>query len=264
MVDGQNESNAGSFLVEVCDRDVTDVRVRVAVLAGAATVANGDETRTLTSGQQVQVDRNGAISQYQSPNRELLANGNFSNGLNGWVDYRNESPVNSDTSDSASIELIDATTTSGPTVAVEFLRAGPNVARAETGIRQRIGQTLRNHSSLVLNFEVMISAQLPAGGGDALDAFPLSIALNYLDGQGNEQTWRHAYYVLDDPTRSVPDELATQIDLGVWQHIAFDLHNLNPAPQQITSIVVYASGQRYETRVANLSLSTSESVAPAE
>ena len=84
------------------------------------------------------------------------------------------------------------------------------------------------------------------------------IEINYVDVDGHERQWRHGCYAIDDPIRHIPQERATKLQRDTWQRIIFDLRNLSPAPKQITSIVVYASGQSYQTRVANISLTTSE------
>jgi hypothetical protein len=207
----------------------------------------------------------GAISPITDAVRELVSNGDFSSGLAGWVRFhRDASGGDVGGTPSGSIELVPDRASSGPVNAVQFLRTAEDGERLESGLRQRIGTTLRVHSSLVLDFEVKISDQLPHGGGELADTFPLMMEINYLDVGGAERRWRHGYYVLEDQERAVPDEIATQIDRGEWQRIVFDLRNLDPLPRQITSIVVYASGQRFATRVTNLSLSSTEIIDPED
>lgn len=265
MVDGDQQPDAGTFLVQVRDGLGEGPSLRVAVLVGAATIETQQTSLRLVEDQQVQVANDGTLSAIESAVRELILNGDFADGLNGWIEFQRD-PANSSTGThpAASVELVREQTTAGSVVAVEFLRALGSDARVETGIQQRIGTTLRANSSLLLDFEVRIDNQFPAGGGSGFDAFPLIVEINYRDVDGAERRWRHGYYTLEDENRPVPDEIATSIDRGKWQRIIFDLHNLDPPPGQVTSIVVYASGQRYATRVANLSLSSSERVDPAD
>lgn len=258
MADGEAQPEAGAFLVEVRRRGDA-AEIRAAVLRGAATIDAPGGSLRLVRDQQARVSANGEIGAIESAVRELIVNGTFSDGLAGWVEFQgDEGEPAGDGSSGASVELVRETTTRGEGTAVEFLRDSTRSNAVQTGIRQRIGKTLRVYSSLLLDFEVKISDQRPAGGGASGSAFPLIVEVNYLDVRGQERRWSHGYYVVADPTRPVDDEFATRIDRDQWQRIAFDLRNLDPLPRQVTSIVVYASGQSYQTRVANLSLTSSE------
>jgi hypothetical protein len=123
-----------------------------------------------------------------------------------------------------------------------------------------VGKTLRLHSSLLLRFDVKITDQEPTGGGDDLAQFPFIVKLTYIDVDGQEREWSHGYYVVEDPDHPVDSIRATRIPRDTWQQTTFDLRNLDPVPHQITTIVVYASGQSYQTRVTNISLTSGELV----
>jgi hypothetical protein len=263
MADGDGQADAGSFLVEVRSGPGTTPGERIAVLTGAVKVTTGADTMRLTGEQQVNIGADGDASVPEQAVRDLIVNGDFRDGLNGWVEFQDDTDGSSGNgSQGAAVERVPAETTQGDAIAVEFLRSATDGDRVTTGIRQRIGKTLRVHSSLVLEFEVKISDQLPPSTSENPEAFPLVVEVNYLDLNGTEQRWRHGYYILEATAANVPDEMATAIDRGTWQRVVFDLRNLEPVPRQVTSIVVYASGQRYATQVANLSLSSSELVDP--
>lgn len=259
MVDGEQQPEAGSFLVEARDRVGQQAALRVAVLSGTLRITTLLDSRTLDNAQQVEVDVDGSISAISDAVRELLTNGDFGDGLNGWIEFQREpngsAPI---PQSSASVDLVSDLINGEPVTSVEFLRSVDDANIVDSGIRQRIGTTLRVYSSLVLDLEVKISDQMPVVEGAVADAFPLMVEINYVDLAGAERRWQHGYYARDNGRSDVPDETATELDRGEWQRVVFDLRNLDPRPRQVTSIVVYASGQRYATRVANLSLSSSE------
>ena len=268
MSDESGRSDAGSYLVEVLDdppgANLTDQPVRAAVLYGAATVRRGEQSVLLEANQQTVIDGGGTFGEATTVVRELVVNGDFSHGLSGWIEFEQESQRHTGDTGGTLVELAQDETTLGEGVVVELIKAGSWDGVARVGIRQRIGKTLRVHTSLLLSFETRIVAQQPIVDGENLDEFPLVIQVEYVDVDGQEQVWSHGYYVLHDPQaeRNIPLEVATRIDRDRWQRIFFDLRGLSPLPKQITSIVVYASGQSYQTRVANLSLTTSELAAP--
>jgi len=268
MADEPGRSETGSYLVEVLDdppgANLTEQSIRAAVLYGAATVRRGEPSVQLEANQQIVIDGHGTFGAATTIVRELIVNGDFSHGLSGWIEFEQESQRHTGNAGGTLVELAQDETTLGEGVVVELIKAGSWDHVAQVGIRQRIGKSLRVHTSLLLSFETRIVAQQPIVDGANLEEFPLVIQIDYVDIDGEEHTWSHGYYVLDDPQaeRHIPLDVATKIDHDRWQRIFFDLRGLSPLPKQITSIVVYASGQSYQTRVANLSLTTSELAAP--
>jgi hypothetical protein len=265
MTDEPGRQEAGAFLVEIQarpDQEPEGVHtVRAAVLRGAAIVGTDVDSGKLHANEQTVVGVDRALGPTTDAVRELIVNGTFSAGLGGWVEYEQQTQRSAGRQPiDASLELVPDRATRGNVVAVEFLRVGASDDAVQFGLRQPIGKTLRVHSSLVLEFEVLIRSQQPSGGGPDQSQFPLIVKLNYIDPQGQEREWWHGYYVQEDPERPVPRQRATKIDRDQWQRVVFDLRNISPLPRQITSIVMYASGQSYQTRIANVSLTSSELV----
>jgi hypothetical protein len=259
MADEAGRDDAGSFLFEVITNDAGDNaprQVRAAVLRGAATLTTPQNQLRLTAAQQTLVDPQGGIGPVTTAVRELVQNGNFDAGLDSWATYQQTGKPAPTTTDN--VELTPEQTPSGATTAVEFARAGQGNDIVQTGLRQSIGKSLRVYSSLILQFDAKISSQRPLGGGNDLATFPLVIKIQYVDIAGQQREWSHGYYAYVDPANPVPAERGTLIDPDRWQHTAFDLHSLSPLPKQITAIVVYASGSAYQTRIANISLTSSE------
>lgn len=268
MSDEEGRAEAGAYLVEVLEVPSgvapAEHPVRAAVLHGAATVRRADQSAQLGSNQQVRIDAGGAIGEITTIVRELIVNGDFSHALSGWVEFEEDTQRHSGAAGGMLVELAQDHTTLGDAVVVELARTSDRGDSAQVGIRQRIGKTLRVHTSLLLSFEVRIVSQEPVAAADPATEFPLVVQLNYVDMSDHEQVWSHGYYVNEesDAQRHIPLDVATRIDHDRWQRIFFDLRGLSPLPKQITSIVVYASGQNYQTRVANVSLTTSELTAP--
>lgn len=263
MADGEGRTEVGSFLVEVQPiaagaGDVEETWVRAAVLRGAATLQTASGAQRLLDDHQVRVDPQGNIGPVTAAVRELILDGAFRFGLANWVEFHDVSDDSSAPTRSGSVELVNERLNGENVVAAELLRGPGDNRPAVTGIRQRIGQTLRVYSSVRLTLDVKISAQTPILGGEETEQFPLVIELNYVDILGEDRQWSRRFYALEDPEQPVPLEAGSQVALDTWEHVIFDLRNLSPLPRQITSVVVYASGQSYQTTVTNISLTSSE------
>lgn len=264
MADGNGASDTGSFLVEVQPMDPAapaefqEEWTRAAVLRGSATLETRKARMRLHGNEQVRIDANGSIGPLTEAVRQLIADGSFEYGLSNWVEFHDVGTTDAAPTTAGSVELVSDWIQGKSVVAVEFLRGSDDPRPARTGIRQRIGQTLRVYSSVRLEFDIKISAQEPHGGGAELTEFPLVVELNYVDILGEERQWSRRFYAIDNPEAPVPLESGSRVDLDTWEHIIFDLHNLSPLPRQITSVVVYASGRSYQTLVTNLSLTSSE------
>lgn len=263
MASERTRQQTGAFLVEIVSPSdgspPTETSVRAAVLRGQATITRAGMQFTLTDNQQTVIDPSGVAGPITAPVRELLVNGSFEHGKDGWVDFRQQSaqqagvvPVD------ASVDLVSDQTQSGDIVALEISRPSGGRGVVQAGVRQRIGKTLHVVTSLRLQFDVRIIDQQPAGGGDDLNQFPLIVSLDYVDVEGQERTWTHGYYIVADPAHPVDEFRGSRLDRDVWRRVSFDLSNLKPLPRQITAIVLYASGESYQTRVTNVSLTSGE------
>lgn len=264
MTDGDGRAEVGSFIVEVqsvsANAPSPSMRrwVRAAVLRGAATLEAPNGEQRLVSDEQVRVDPEGTIGPVTSAVRELIVDGSFEYGLSNWVEFHHASNDFPAPTRAGLVELANESLNGTSVVVAELRRKAGDEIPARTGIRQRIGQTLRVYSSIQLAFHVKITAQDPLAGGPNRDQFPLVVELNYIDILGEERQWSRRFYALEDPSNPVPIDIGSRIDLGAWEYVIFDLHNISPLPRQITSIVVYASGRSYQVSVTNISLTSSE------
>ena len=264
MTDGDGASGVGSFLVEVQSLDPGTPEgaggqwTRAAVLRGVATLRSDTDVLQLRDDQQVRVEQGGTFGDITPAVRELITDGAFRYGLSSWVEFHGAGQGSEAPTVSGAVELVNEWVSGESVVAVEFLRGAGDTNPAKTGIRQRIGQTLRVYSSVRLQFDLKITAQDPPGGGAELNQFPLVVELNYIDIIGEERQWTRRFYAIENTETPVPHETASRVDLNSWEHVIFELHNLSPLPRQITSLVLYSSGQSYQTLVTNLSLTSSE------
>jgi hypothetical protein len=265
MSDEPRRNDAGAMLFEVAPRlnDSDDPSYRAAVLRGRAVLTSAGRNEQLIANEQVTINSVGVLSAKTRAVREFVRNGHFEEGLSGWTEFHDSAGVNAATR-SGQVELVDDSINGVSIRVVELRRDPPSEPMAQAGIRQSIGKTLRVYSGLQLSVDVRIDLQDPAGAGQQGRDFPLTIVLQYVDTQGEERLWSRGYFVGVDPAAPVPHALATQLRVGVWEHIVFDLRNLAPLPRQIGSIVLYASGNGYRTRLANISLTSSELSEPGQ
>lgn len=264
MASDAERQQQGAFLIEIVSpgngASAAESNVRAAVLRGQATIVRGETRMTLRDNQQSILDPDGVAGPMTAPVRELITNGTFDPGLDAWVDFRQQSlrqagvvPLD------ATVDLLSDQAVSGEVTVLELLRESDGRGGvAQAGVRQRIGKSLRGTASLRLQLDVRIIDQQPAGGGNDMSQFPLIVTIDYVDGEGKERSWSHGYYAVADPERPVDEFRGTRVERDAWRRVSFDLGNLKPAPRQISAIVVYASGERFQTRVTNVSLTSGE------
>jgi hypothetical protein len=262
MRDEIRVQEAGSFLVEtqridpVGDESDPLLAVRVAVVRGAAQVESNGAQRFLTANQQSIISANGQFGEVTGAVRELIRNGDFSRHLADWVEYQD--PGDDGGTVAGLVERVSVETPFGRQVAVEFSRDSAQQDHWETGIQQRIGQSVRVHSSLSLTADIRIDAQQPPGGGRDHTEFPLIFKISYIDVHGQAREWWHGFYVLEDPGSPVPVERGTRIPRGSWERVSLDLRNLTPLPLQISSVAIFSSGHSFTALVTNISITSGE------
>lgn len=251
---------AGVFLAEVLSEARTDDRsppIRVAALSGATIVETSADRRKIISGEQVIASSFEGIGEPTTPFRQFVANGDFQNGLSNWSEYRRSSIPGADPTGAQS-SIVNVRTDAGSFTALRFHRPDGFNVPVTMGVRQRIGQTVRNPDSLELRMDVRVDSQNPPVSDESADMFPVAFTLHYVDNDGEDRELTRGYYIAVDGTSPVPQIRGSAIPEGKWQRIVFNLNDLTPQPRQIDSILVYASGVSFEASVANISLTTRE------
>ena len=156
--------------------------VRVGVLRGIANVETSQGIRTLSADEQTIISSTGAFGPVTEAVRELVRNGDFSRGMSDWVEYQD--PGKDGGSVFGVVQLVPAEIDGNQQVALELSRSSTNTDHSDTGIQQKINQTLRVYSSLQLQADIKIDEQQPPGGGQDLTEYPLILRLSYIDLQG--------------------------------------------------------------------------------
>jgi hypothetical protein len=183
MRDVPGSSDTGSFLVEV-QRETAPgngegaiLSVRVGVLRGIANVETSQGIHTLSADEQTIISSTGAFGPVTEAVRELVRNGDFSRGMSDWVEYQD--PGKDGSSVFGVVQRVPAEIDGNQQVALELSRSSTNTDHSDTGIQQKINQTLRVYSSLQLQADIKIDEQQPPGGGQDLTEYPLILRLSY-------------------------------------------------------------------------------------
>ncbi len=258
MTDDHNDPNDGSFLIEQHPPDsLADNPFRAASFHGRLKINTGSSAVNLTGPAQLAVDRNGVVTESSAISAELIQNGNFARGLAGWDTFYTASGREP----AASIGRVLLSPNDSPdgSTSVRFIRPESSIS-ATTGIRQPIDRSLRLPASLTLELDIWIDHQ--SDNVETVPTTPLGIELSYEDILGQERVWRSVYR-LDNLGDRIDADIATVMTASEWTHVIVDLHNIEPIPRILGTLVVYASGTGYQSEVANLSLTTGEgSVVP--
>jgi hypothetical protein len=254
MVDEDGRPQAGSYLVEVAPVSTqAPARFRAAVFRGVLRVTARGEESVLNGPEQLSIAEDGAMERSNQILGQLIVNGTFESGLNRWETIytaAGREPARQ----VGRTELIARDDASDGSQAVRLYRDTANIW-ALTGIRQTIDRTLRLPSALTLSFDIRIDQQ--GGPVNGSGTVPLGVELAYVDILGQERVWRTAYVVRRDDA-VIDANLVTPVVRSQWTHVIFDLHNLEPIPKFLRTVVVYANGTSYQSQVANISLTTSD------
>ena len=230
----------GSYKVEVTD-DVT----QVSVSSGSATVSGGLGAVEVLKGEWTGVKAQGSPSRPESDIHNLIVNGDFGQGLEGWQ------PGNRD---------LDADVPGTVLARSEGFRTFLELARdqgqrhAETFLHKAIAQDVTDFGLLKLSFQLRLLTQkfTPAGLGSEL---PLIVRIHYRDSTGSEATWSRGFY-LPEPDARPPRDAAAVIT-GLWTDEVFDLFDPNtvtPRPAEIMWIEFASSGLAYQSDIGNVQI----------
>jgi len=252
--------DAGQYTV-----DAGNGETWVTVLEGEAAAHAAGEHLTLRANQ-------GAVLAGQQPpvgplssERDLVNNGDFSEGLAGW--------------DTLAWEVERADQSAGTTGVVEL--DGENVLRlhrvgvghADTTVRQPINQDVVDFAALELYVTMRIMAQSLGVCGIQGSECPLFVRIVYEDVYGVEQTWQQGFYaignVVPDATPDVCKYCAGPVNshqrIAVGRLHSYESGNLveklaqqNIRPRVIKSLELEASGHTFETQVFDVALVAKE------
>lgn len=250
-------SESGRYMLEVSN-DVTQVTV---LSDGRATVSSQGQTLVLEPGQRVEISPDSAPVGPFDPARDLIRNGDFSEGLDNWALF------------SWRVELPDqpkGETTVQPDGGDPVLRlTRQGVGHADVRLTQSVNQDVSDYESLRLSATLRIVDQSLGVCGVQGSECPLFIILNYIDDSGVSRVWQHGFFAtgtIDDnltpgaciscavvqrPHDRVPLGQLYFYDVDLIQELA--TQGALP-PRYIESVTLVGSGHSFTTEVSDVAL----------
>lgn len=233
----------GSYSVEV-----SEAGSQFAVREGEGSVAAAGTEVLVRQGQRTTVSPGKAPTPPQRARIQLVANGDFREGLAGWQEMNNLE-VPDDVEGKILLVNEDAGT------AVRFLRLGSRNSHAENGIVQVINRDVSDFLTLKLSLDLRLSYQSLSGGGFRGSEYPVMVKIRYKDVYGNEQLWVRGFYYHNQQNYSVLNgEQVLQNWWYPYEKTLIGPEGIEPRPFHIISILVSASGWDYDSMVRNISL----------
>ncbi|MGB1249549.1 MAG: hypothetical protein ACPG8W_02885 [Candidatus Promineifilaceae bacterium] len=256
---------AGAYSVQA-NRDM----VELAVLAGEGQLSSAESTLNLTVDQRATV-REGILSGPLSPDRNLIQNGDFSDGFDGWIPLA--WVVERDDQPTGATEINNA----GGEPTLSFRRVGEGNARND--LRQEISQNVVAYSDLRLLIGLRVVEQsLYVCGSEGFEC-PLTVRIEYETAQGEQFAWEQGYYApvegLDNTAPIICSRCGWPVSLNEHRlvprlgEIAFfespnilaTLGQEGIRPVRIHNITLTAEGHSFGVDVVEVSLVARESVA---
>jgi len=233
----------GSYRVEV-----GDIVGSVSVRQGRAVVSAQGTSVVVGRGQRGEVLVGQSPSAPKPAEVELLVNGDFSQGFEGWQ--------LADTAMSGAEGSISLTKSEGRTVA-RFVRRGSEGGHGESIIGQEIvRKDVTDFLRLRLSIDVKVIYQSLSGGGVMGSEHPIAVRIRYRTGAEDvSHIWYYGFYYHND--NAGPVGPASQVPQSDWQHFEFDLYDpevMPLRPSEILTFEVIASGHDYESMVGEASL----------
>ncbi len=243
---------------------VGNVETQFAVLDGAAEVTTGSQLLRLIEDQRVVMSVDGSLSGPADPERNLVENGDFSQGMAEWVAL------------APNIELVDQPTVKTSVLElsgewrIEFDRLG--VGHADAGVRQIVNSDVSDFDSLRLVISMRIRDQSLGVCGQQGSECPVTVRIEYEDINGVTQTWQQGFFSLGQVTSATPDVcVACPPPLNEHQRVPFNqlvffesgnlmdaLNDLAILPRQIKTITLIASGHTFTVEVVEIALLAEE------
>jgi hypothetical protein len=240
--------------------NATNAESQATVLQGSLGLRSGDQNLILEPDQRAVMPERGLIEGPLTSERDLIANGEFSDGLDMWLPLSS----NKEIADQPDVEVMVDSGDLEP--AVVFKRLG--IGHADAGLRQLIGQDVTDFESLKLLLSMRIAEQSLGVCGQQGSECPVIVRIEYVDVNGVDQTWQKGFYASGNVGPDTPDVcVACPPPLNEHQRVPFGqiafyesenllekLGQIGVSPAKIKSITVIASGHSFESQIFDLSL----------
>jgi hypothetical protein len=233
--------------------------------SGRATIEGNGGAITLLPGQRGEVTLGGVPSGPLNPARNLLNNGDFSQGLRDWVTYAWYVDLAGQPGGVTEVRPMSNDQT------LRFVRDG--IGHADVQISQTINQDMFGYSSLQLQLTFNIVRHSLGVCGSVGSECPLFVRIAYIDEGGINRTWQQGFYAageIDD--NLTPGECTTcapirqahiRVPLNQFYYHEVELpeelarQGFLP-PRFIQSIALVASGHTFEVEVSDVALIVEE------
>lgn len=237
----------GSYTIEVSTTG-SQIRTDVVTHNGSASVTAMGKTVEVLRGERTTVAANQPPADPLAAARNLVQNGDFSQGLDtAWVrDSRAEDAV---------LPEVSLGVEDGRNVA-RFTRKGSS-KHGEAYLIQQINRDVTDFESLALSLELKLSNQSLAGGGWLGSEYPLMVRLRYRDVHGSETFWVRGFYYQNVDNH--PTSNGIQVPQNVWYRMPqpfdlFDPATISPRPAYVLTVELVAMGWDFESAATNVQL----------
>jgi hypothetical protein len=246
----------GQYTVSV-DNQATEIIVE----EGAASLIAGAARLIVNPGERAAIPTGGIPEGPLSPQRTLIANGDFSEGFANWSEYTWRVELADQPAGRTTVTNVD-----GEPV-LRFERGG--IGHADARLRQSIDQNVADFDSLQLAVTLRILDQSLGVCGVQGSECPLFVRIDYIDENGTNQVWLHGFYAtgeVDDNTTpgaciscAVIQSSHDRVPLGQEYFFEVDLREELARqgalpPRIIESVSLIASGHSFITEVIDVSL----------
>jgi hypothetical protein len=244
----------GSYALEV-----TNQRTTATVRSGQASIRVGDQELALTEEQRAIVSE-GTLDGPLPAEHNLIVNGDFAQGIDtAWDNFGPSDPT---------ARISTADDDGRPVVWFQHDEAQP----LEIGLAQTVNRNVRDVESLVLHLKVRVNYHSLSVCGIHGSECPVMVSVDYRDTAGDIRQWVHGFYAWNDPgisgeldyCRICPAPNSGNHNLVPEQTwFLYDSPNLMELPQEIRpvtieSVLIYASGHRYDSMVTDVELLAQE------
>jgi hypothetical protein len=249
-------SEPGQYAIEV-DNQATQVNVH----EGTIDVVAQDENLVLQTGERAEIPTGMGPRGPLDPERNLIQNGDFSEGFNDWAEYAWLVELNDQPKGRTQITRIE-----GEPI-LRFERGG--IGHADAKVVQSLNQNVSDFETLRLMLTLRIVEQSLGVCGIQGSECPLFVRVDYVDEGGVSQTWQQGFFatgVIDDNTTpgacvscALIQENHERTQLGQEFYYEVDLRESLAqqgalAPRQINNISLIASGHTFVTDVMDIAL----------
>ena len=241
-----------------------NIETQISVMNGEAEVSQDGLELALGQDQRAVLVSGAPIEGPLGTERNLLSNGEFSDGFEEWVPLAS----NVELGDQSGVETVIEHISEEP--AVGFKRSG--IGHADAGLRQIISKDVTDFQSLRLLVSMIVDEQSLGVCGQQGSECPLIVRIEYVDTNGVDQVYQQGFYANGVISPDTPDVcIACPPPLNVHQQVPFQqlvfyesdnlmdrLGQLGIQPRQLKSITVIASGHTFDTKILDIAIVAEE------